>query len=108
MLTELIDVADRWEGIGLALRLSPNDLKTVKVNCNGGDPEQCLRDTITKWLNKNYNYEQYGNPSWKMLALAVGHKCGGNNKALEEKIISDHGTQHLTNLSSYYCSFTVS
>ena len=106
MLTELIDVAARWEGIWVALRLSPNDLETVKVSCNG-DPEQGLRATIRTWLNKNYNYEKYGNPSWKMLALAVGHKCGGQNKALEE-IISDHGTQHSTNLSSYYCSFTVS
>ena len=90
--SELHPAAAQWEGIWLALTLSVNDLDTTRARCSN-DPERGLRATVQKWLNKNYDHEKHGNPSWKMLAEAVAHKCGGNNKALAEGITRRHGKQ---------------
>ena len=74
----------RWKHIGLALRLNPSQLNTI--GRGNGDVEDCLTEMLTLWLQKNYNTERFGEPSWELLARAVGHPAGGNNSALAEDI----------------------
>ena len=82
--TKVLPVAKRWKHIGLALRLDPNkldELERDKGNC-----EDCLTEVLILWLKRNYNTERFGEPSWEMLARAVGHRSGGNNPALAREI----------------------
>ena len=48
--------------------------------------EDNLIEVLTLWLNKNYDTERLGEPTWELLARAVGHRAGGNNPALAQKI----------------------
>ena len=89
MYTDLKPVAAQWEGIWIALRLPIDDCETIKSDYQSNDG--CLRATVKKWLNQNYNTDRHGKPSWKMLAQAVSHPCGGANCAHAEKIAQKHG-----------------
>ena len=82
---ELIEVAHKWKGIGLALRLSPNLLDKIHHK-NYVDIENYLQDVLTEWLRKAYNTARFGGPSWKLLVEAVAHPAGGNDCALADKI----------------------
>ena len=84
MKSELEPVVDRWKHIGLALRLDPDQVK--RIERDNRDPEDCLTEVLTLWLKRNYNTERFGEPSWGMLARAVGHRSGGNNPALAGEI----------------------
>ena len=74
----------RWRDIGLALRLNPTHLNTIEAERR--KLQDCLTEMLTMWLNKNYNTERFGEPSWELLARAVGHRDGGDNPALAEDI----------------------
>ena len=87
----------RWKHIGLALRLDPNQLKKIEVENRGLD--DCLIEMLTLWLNKNYNTERFGEPSWELLAKAVGDPAGGNNSRLADEIRQRHSKHTL-----YICS----
>ena len=84
---KLIPAAARWKDIGLALRLHPGQLKKIEKENRGLD--DCLTEMLTLWLKKNYNTERFGEPSWKLLAAAVGDPAGGNNPTFAEQI--SHG-----------------
>ncbi|CAI8033370.1 hypothetical protein GBAR_LOCUS18822 [Geodia barretti] len=75
-----------------ALRLDQGQLKKIEKE-NRDDLDDCLSETLSLWLNKNYNTERFGEPSWKLLAEAVGHPAGGNNPALSDDISMKHGGQ---------------
>ena len=77
-------VTARWKHIGLALRLNPSQLK--KIEKENSDLEDCVTEMLTLWLNRNYNTERFGEPSWELLARGVGHRSGGNDSALAEEI----------------------
>ena len=86
--SELESVAAKWEGIGSALGLLAHFADDIKSNCK--NVNECLRATLKKWLNKNYDTIKHGQPSWKQLTRAVSHSCGGENCALAEEIAKRH------------------
>ena len=55
-----------------------------------GDPGQCLKEVLKRWLRKNYDHHKYGHPSWRFLVRAVGDPNGGNDCALAETIGKNH------------------
>ena len=73
----------------LALGLLPSDQSTIEA-AHPGNPHGCLRAVVDKWLQKGYDFEQYGPPTWRMLVEAVGDPAGGNNNALAEAIAKKH------------------
>ena len=75
---EMISLAARWSGMCLALGLLPSDQSTIET-AYCGNPHDCLRAVVVKWLQKGYDFEQYGPPTWRMLVEAVGDPAGGNN-----------------------------
>ena len=100
MCKELKPVAARWDFVGSALKLVADRIDTIRKDCK--EVDECLRATITEWLNKNYNTIQYGEPSWKMLVQAVSDPSGGNNRALAEEIANRHGgTQSMFDNNCY-------
>ena len=50
--SELFQVAYRWKGIGLALRLGPNLLERIRHK-SYDDVENYLRDVLTEWLKRH-------------------------------------------------------
>ena len=87
--TELVPVAGKWRNIGLALRL--NDSQLGIIQDNHSDVTTRLTDMLRQWLNKTYDVERFGQPSWQMLAEAVRSPAGGNNPALATQIDKKHG-----------------
>ena len=87
--TELIPVAGKWRNIGLALRLDDSQLGIIQDN--NSDVITRLTDMLRQWLNKTYDMERFGQPSWQMLAEAVRRPAGGHNPALAAQIEEKHG-----------------
>ena len=99
--SELIPVATRWKHIGLALRLDPAQL--FKIESDHGTVDDRLTEVLHLWLKKAYNSERFGEPSWTLLARAVGHPAGGNDRALAEKIAEKYGGSGLLCVCMWYC-----
>ena len=92
--SELQPVAYRWKHIGEALRLDQGQLKKIEKE-NRDDLDDCLSEALSLWLNKSYNTEKFGEPTWELLAKAVGHRSGGNNPALADEIRQRHSKHTL-------------
>ena len=73
----------------LALGLLPSD-QTIIAAAHCGNPHHCLQAVVVKWLQKSYNYQRYGLPTWRMLVESVGDPAGGNNDALAETMAKRH------------------
>ena len=77
-------MAARWRDIGLVLRISDSKLETIEANKS--DIRDCLTDMLRLWLNRAYNVEKYGEPSWQSLREAVRSPAGGDSPATADKI----------------------
>ena len=87
--SEVIGLAGRWQGMCFALRLMPSDESAINT-MYPGNPNDCLRAVLTKWLQKGYDYQKHGPPTWGMLVKAVADPAGGDNIALAEEIARNH------------------
>ena len=94
----LIDVIEEIESIqslyfrlGQALRLQIKDLRKLRDKYpNKCDAREALEEVLLLWLEKQYNVESFGPPTWKMIVEAVDRKGGGNNHELAKEIASKH------------------
>ena len=98
VVSELEPVRARWKHIGLALRLSSALLVRIE-NEYSGVAEDCLTGVLTVWLNQNYNTDRFGEPSWELLAQAVGHPAGGKSA----KLSNDIRLRHLYGTKFTFC-----
>ena len=87
---EVDDIADKWYRFGKALYLKPNKLNSFKATQK--DPKDCLSDSLLEFLKKNYDWEKYGVPSWKLVVIALAHKSGGDDTALALHVANNHST----------------
>ena len=87
--SELIPVAANWRNIGIALRLKPDILENINARYSG-DPRACLSFMVMEWLRRNYDTQQFGEPTWRKLVEAVAHPAGGADKAVARKIAERH------------------
>jgi hypothetical protein len=87
--TELLSVTARWRQIGEVLELAPPKLEVIAAE--NSDLEICLSKVLSQWLNKAYNTERLGEPSWKLLARVVANPAGGDNPALAQQITGRYG-----------------
>ena len=90
IVSEVQDIAPRWWSFGLAVHLLPQVLHKIQAMVSGPDPERCLSLVLEELLKKNYSYEKYGPPSWRLILQAVGNRAGGGDRALAEKIAKNH------------------
>ena len=73
----------------MALRLLRSDLHTID-SMHPTNPRECLQAVLEKWLQKGYDHQRYGPPTWKMLVRAVAEPAGGDNITLAEQIARNH------------------
>ena len=59
----------RWKDLGLNLGLSPESLEVIENDYRRTDDQ--LEAVLLKWLERNYDLDKYGLPSWRRLAEAV-------------------------------------
>lgn len=88
ILTYLKDVQAQCYNIGTALHLKQDTLETIKQK--SADHAEALTKIVNEWLRRNYNFERFGEPTWKALSEAVGDPIGGANTALALKIKESH------------------
>ena len=81
---KVLPVAARWRDIGLALGISDSKLAIIKAD--NSDVEDRLTDMLRLWLNRVYNVEKYGEPSWQSLREAVRSPAGGKSPATADEI----------------------
>ena len=79
---EVKSLAAKWEQLAGGLHLSTDSIDIIGRN-NPGDVVGCHFSALKKWLKLEYNYVQYGKPSWKMLAESVQ---GLDNSLYEELV----------------------
>uniref|UniRef100_A0A1X7T0X9 Uncharacterized protein n=1 Tax=Amphimedon queenslandica TaxID=400682 RepID=A0A1X7T0X9_AMPQE len=80
-------LSSRWKQIAFSWRIRIDTIKTIEAN-HRGDAEACLQNVIDHWLRKDYDYERYGGPCWRMVCVAV--KEGGGDPALANEIAREH------------------
>ena len=86
---EVVGLAGSWSDMCLVLGLLPSDQSAIGA-AHPGNPHKCLQAVLVKWLQKGYNYQKCGSPTWRMLVEAVGDPAGGNNVTLAEIIAKKH------------------
>ena len=79
-------LAAQWPRLARWLHLKNAAIELIERN-NPRDAQGGLHDTITEWLKRNYNFEHFGAPSWRVLVCAVkeldnalAHKIAGNHR----------------------------
>ncbi|CAI8035374.1 Ankyrin-3 [Geodia barretti] len=87
--SEVMDIVHRWRQFGGALRIRQAKLEEIKAG-SGSVPRECLTKTVQEFLNKNYEWQEHGQPSWRQVVIAVGHKAGGSDTELALQIANDH------------------
>ena len=85
----LADISSKWKDIGIAFRLKSGKLKAIKAECLG-NPSDCLRDVLIDWLNRNYNTEKFGEPTWQRVVEVIAHPAAGGNRSLAASIAKKH------------------
>ena len=89
LLKEMTSVAGSWKAIGIGLRISCGRLETIQ-NDNAGNSRACLSAMLTCWLQRNYNMERFGEPTWRAVVKVVADSAGGDNHALALNIAEQH------------------
>ena len=78
------DVADKWEGIALCLRVK--DIDQIKRNYRGAGKRMIA--VLSAWLRgKTLDNEP---PSWKKVVWVVADRVGGDNPAHAERILLNY------------------
>jgi hypothetical protein len=89
-MEEVLDIKSMCFALGRSLRLRNDNLEAIRKKYPDHDTEQALNDVLLVWLNKEYNVERFGPPTWRMLVEAVNKKSGGNNYELAKQIALNH------------------
>ena len=95
-----MSLAGRWPSISFALRLLPSDKDTIARSCRD-IPGDCLREVLSKWLQRCYDTKKYGPPTWQMLVAAVANSAGGDNPGLAREIARNHPGEYIHSLWSF-------
>ena len=85
-----MNISSRYYELGIALRLPPEELDSVKVD--ESKSTRALSGVLQSWLKQNYNTEKHGPPTWRKLVEAVDSPAGGNNHTLAKDIATKHPT----------------
>ena len=100
-MDEVTTIAESWQKMLIVLHL-PSLMKSAIAASHPTDPSACLRTVIVLWLQREYDVEQYGPPSWRALVEAVADPAGGNDTDLAQSIAEKYpGMSHCTSSLKY-------
>ena len=85
----LLPVSAKWSMLCCHLGLRASLLGIIKKN-HPGDVNQCLLEGLLQWVQRNYNTEKHGPPTWRSLVAAVDNSSGGDNHKLALEIAEKH------------------
>ena len=81
----------KFYALGRSLRLDTSKLRAIRDAYPGeSDLELALEDVLLLWLDKKYDVEEVGPPTWRMLVAAVDKETGGNSHELAKRIADRH------------------
>ena len=80
-------VSAEWSNIGVMLGLSYNFIRLLGED---DDIMDRIRSLAERWLKKNFDFKNFGVPSWKKLVEVIGAKAGGGDSAHALKIAKEH------------------
>ena len=90
-MDEVLTIKSVYFDLGRSLRLRSHDLKAICTKYSKeSDAKRALNDVLVLWLTQQYNVENFGPPTWRMLVEAVDKKSGGNNRELAKEIALNH------------------
>ena len=72
---------DKWAKLGLKLGLLQPTLDVIKAKHNS-DPDECMVDMLSHWLNRADHVDAKGGPKWTTLAITLknmGYAAAHNN-----------------------------
>ena len=93
VIEEVQSIQSLYYPLGQSLRLNIADLRKIRDKYpSKSDAKQALEEVLLLWLDKKYDAENFGPPTWRMLVEAVERKGGGNNNELAKEIASRHPT----------------
>jgi hypothetical protein len=81
-----MDLKTCYYELGIGLGLPPHELTAIQDKTVGTP----LAGILLAWLNRHYNTEWHGLPTWRRLVEAVDNPVGGNNHELAKTIASKH------------------
>ena len=87
MFNTLQFLSAKWKVLAIQLHIQKHTIEAIQKN-NPGDVDVCLIEMLGHWLELNYDYHQYGKPSWRIVAKNVQRM----NPGLFEEIARDHPT----------------
>ena len=88
-MSEIVSMASKYYEIGSGLRLGEDELDAIE-ELSHQNPRKALSKVISAWLDKTYNVERFGPPTWRWLVTVVDSKAGGNDHDLAKEIASNH------------------
>ena len=80
----------RDQELGQVCCLVSYNSRTSSSYSHAADPETCLEESLTLWLRYSNLIDRAQPRTWRGIVYAVGHKIGGNDMALAEKISENH------------------
>ena len=89
MYDEVHPISSKWFQFCCCLGIPPSRLETIRSD-HLGDSDGCLFEGLKEWLQRNYNTEEHGSPTWRKLVAAVDNSAGGNNHDLALGIAENH------------------
>ena len=95
-MEEVLTIKTMYFSLGRSLRLKNASLQLICDKYpSESTADRALNDVLLLWLNKEYNVQRFGPPTWRMLVEAVDKESGGNNHELAKKIALHHSTSML-------------
>ena len=89
MYDEVRPVSSKWFQFCCCLGILASRLDAINRTQNG-DCDLCLFNGLKEWLQRNYNTEKHGSPTWRKLVAAVDNSSGGNNHVLAQEVAKKH------------------
>ncbi len=89
VIEELTPIKSKWRSIGAGLRLKPGKLDEIEAKRHGA-PTECLLDVVSSWLNKEYNWQRFGEPTWRRIVEVVEHSAAGGSPETALSIAKRH------------------
>ena len=89
LLQEMMPIASSWKAIGIGLRIDYGRLQMIQID-NDGNFRACLSAMLTCWLQRSYNVDRFGEPTWRAVVKVVADPAGGDNHALALSIAEQH------------------
>ncbi len=89
VIEELTPISSKWKSIGTGLRLKRGKLNEIGA-AHPGNPSECLSDVVFSWLNKEYDWKRFGEPTWRRIVEVVEHSAAGGSPATALSIAKRH------------------